>query len=325
MSVNLKNEETIKNKELSNNSTNISHNWKSDLSILGITIVWGSSFILMKNLLDYTPIFAYLSLRFILATIILCILFNRRLKDINKQVLKWGILVGLMVFGGMMFQVVGLQYTSASNSAFITGLCVVIVPLLSSIYLKKKPSNYAFVGAFLAAIGLFFLTGAFEFKFNKGDFLTFLCAICFAFQVILIDKAASKHDPVLIAVLQIATAAVFFTVIWGFQKFSLPVVNTTLITTILWTGALGTALAYGVQTVAQKYTSPTRTALIIACEPVFAVIFAWVIPNSAGVTEKPTLYTIIGCVMIFTGMLLSEIPSMKLSKRQSKSYKSTGA
>ena len=159
-----------------------------------------------------------------------------------------------------MFQVAGLQYTSASNSAFITGLNVVMVPILSALYLKKKPSNYAFVGVFMAAIGLFFLTGAFEFNYNKGDFLTLLSAVCFAFQVIFIDKATSKHDPVLIAVLQVSTAAVFFTIIWGFQNFSLPVVNTTLITTILWTGALGTALAFGVQTVAQNI--PLRQELL---------------------------------------------------------------
>lgn len=293
----------------------MSHNWKADLSILSITIVWGSSFILMKNLLDYTPVFAYLSLRFLVASVILCILFYKRLKGINKEVLKWGSLVGLTVFGGMALQVAGLQYTTASNSGFITGLNVVLVPLLSAIFLKKKPSIYAVTGVILAAAGLFFLTGGFSFQFNKGDFLTLLCAFCFAFQIIVIDKATTKHDPVLIAVIQVGSAALLFTIIWGIQGFSLPVVNSTLVRTVLWTGALGTAFAYGVQTVAQKYTTPTRTALIVTCEPVFGAIFAWIIPNSAGVTEKPTFYTIIGCVMVLTGMFLSEVPDIKMNRR----------
>lgn len=290
--------------------------WKADLSILSITIVWGSSFILMKNLLDYTPVFAYLSLRFLLASVILCLMFFRRLKNITPRTLKMGSLVGLTVFAGMALQVTGLQYTTASNSGFITGLNVVLVPVLSAIYLKKKPPLQAVTGVFCAAAGLFFLSGGTRFLFNLGDLLTLLCAVCFAFQIIFIDDAATREDPVLIAIIQVASAALLFTLVWGFQGFSLPVVNTALVTTILWTGALGTAFALGVQTVAQKHTTPTRTALIITCEPVFAAIFAWTIPNSQGVTEKPGLYTIAGCVLILGGMLLSELPGLKRKKAQ---------
>lgn len=287
---------------------------KADLSILFITIVWGSSFILMKNLLDYTPVFTYLSLRFLLASIILCLLFFKRLKNITPNALKQGSLIGLFLFAGMALQVSGLKFTSASNSGFITGLSVVIVPVLSALYLKKKPKPTALIGVMLAAAGLFFLTGGVQFRFNKGDLLTFICAICFALQIIFIDKAASEEDPVLIAIIQIVTAAILFTGVWGFQRFQLPVINMTLVTTILWTGVMGTSLALAIQTVAQKYTSPTRTALIITCEPVFAAIFAWTIPNSQGVTEKPGLYTIVGCILILTGMILSELPIQKKEK-----------
>lgn len=292
----------------------MSQHWKADLSLLSITIVWGSSFILMKNLLDYTPVFAYLALRFLLASAILFILFRKRLKNITMKTLKLGILVGLTVFGGMALQVSGLKFTTASNSGFITGLNVVMVPVFSAIYLKKKPPIQAVIGVILAASGLFFLTGGVQFQFNLGDLLTLLCAFCFAFQIIFIDQATTEEDPVIIAVLQIASAAVLFTIVWGFQGFSLPVVNTTLVNTILWTGALGTAFAYGMQTVAQKYTTPTRTALIITCEPVFGAIFAWTIPNSQGITEKPGLYSIVGCLLIFTGMILSELPSFQKHK-----------
>jgi drug/metabolite transporter (DMT)-like permease len=290
--------------------------WKADLSILSITIVWGSSFILMKNLLDYTPVFAYLSLRFLLATVILCLMFHKRLKSIKLQTLKMGVLVGLSLFAGMALQVTGLQYTTASNSGFITGLNVVLVPVLSALYLKKKPPLQAVIGVICAAVGLFFLSGGAQFRFNLGDLLTFLCAVCFALQIIFIDEAAAREDPVLIAIIQVASAALLFTFVWGVQGFSLPVINTTLVTTILWTGAFGTAFAWGVQTVAQKYTTPTRTALIITCEPVFAAIFAWTIPNSQGITEKPGVYTIAGCVLIFGGMLLSELPGFKKSKAE---------
>ncbi|NLO40045.1 MAG: DMT family transporter [Ruminiclostridium sp.] len=292
----------------------MSQHWKADLSILSITIIWGSSFILMKNLLDYTPVFAYLALRFLLASLILCLLFFKRLKNITAGTLKKGIVVGLTLFGGMALQVVGLQYTTASNSGFITGMNVVMVPVLSALYLKKKPPLLAVVGVIAAAAGLFFLSGGTQLQFNLGDLLTLFCAICFTLQIIFIDDAASKEDPVLITIIQVATAALLYTGVWGFQGFALPVVNTTLVTTILWTGAFGTAFAVGVQTVAQKYTTPTRTALIITCEPVFAAIFAWTIPNSQGITEKPGLYTIIGCILILGGMLLSELPKLKVEE-----------
>lgn len=268
----------------------------------------------MKNLLDYTPVFAYLSLRFLLASVILCVMFFKRLKALSIRALKLGSVVGLTVFAGMALQVMGLQYTTASNSGFITGLNVVLVPVLSALYLKKKPPAQAVIGVLLAAAGLFFLSGGIDFRFNRGDLMTLLCAVCFALQIIFIDQAASSEDPILIAIIQVASAALLFTVVWAFQGFILPVVNTTLVTTILWTGAFGTAFALGVQTVAQKHTTPTRTALIITCEPVFAAIFAWTIPNGQGITEKPGMFTIVGCVLILAGMLLSELTGLKKQK-----------
>lgn len=283
--------------------------WKADLAILSITIVWGSSFILMKNLLEYTPVFAYLSLRFIVATVLICVIFFKHLKNLKTRTFLWGILIGFVVFAGSVLQVVGLKFTTVSNSGFITGLNVVMVPFLSSVFLKKKPSVQAVMGVVLATVGLFFLMGGPRLEFNKGDILTLFCAVCFALQIILIDKAVSEEEPVQIAIIQIASAAVLFTLVWGLQGFSLPVKNTTLINTVLWTGALGTAFAYGGLTVAQKHTTPTRAALIIACEPVFAAIFAWTIPNNQGITESPGLFTIIGCILVFGGMLLSEIPA----------------
>jgi drug/metabolite transporter (DMT)-like permease len=292
------------------------HYWKADLSILGVTVVWGSSFVFMKNVMEFTPVFAYLSLRFILASVLMCIIFFQCLKKLKASTVIWGFLVGLAVFVGSALQVTGLKYTTASNSGFITGLSVTMVPVLSAVLLKKKPPVNAVAGVVLAAIGLFFLTGGIQFKFNKGDFLTLLCAVSFAFHIIVIDKAVSREDPVQIAILQIISAAVMFTMVWGFQAFTLPVINTTLVTTILWTGVLGTTLGFSVLTVAQKYTTPTRAALIITCEPVFAAIFAWTIPNSQGITETPGPFTIIGCILVFSGMILSKLPTF-YNKRKS--------
>ncbi|MCX7773000.1 MAG: DMT family transporter, partial [Clostridia bacterium] len=126
---------------------------KADLAILSITIVWGSSFIIMKNISRDIPPYAFLTLRFSVAGLLLALIFFKQLKTINFKSLWTGSLIGLLLYGGMMLQVVGLQTTSASNSAFITGLNVVMVPLISATLLKKRPPVNAIMGVVLATLG----------------------------------------------------------------------------------------------------------------------------------------------------------------------------
>jgi drug/metabolite transporter (DMT)-like permease len=283
---------------------------KADLAILSITVVWGSSFVLMKNITGSIPFYAFLSLRFLVAAAILCMIFHKALRGIKLQAIFHGCVLGLMVFGGMALQYIGLEYTSASNSAFITGLNVVMVPVFSAVFLKKSPPLNAIIGVGLATAGLFFLSGGFSGSWNKGDSLTLLCAVCFAFQIIFIDKFAAKTDVRQLAVIQILSAAVFYSFLWlGFGWFQ-PIafaLDTRSVLTILYTGAMGTALAFGVQTIAQKFTTPTRTALIIACEPVFGAIFAVTLPDRWGVTETLSFGAVVGCLLILSGMLVTEV------------------
>lgn len=280
---------------------------KADISLLLITVIWGSSFTLMKNVLERIPPFAYLSLRFILAGIILVVLFYKRLSSITKRTLLFSFILSLLLFGGMAFQVIGLRYTSASNSAFITGLCVIMVPVISMLFLQKKPDKNSVMGVILAFCGLFFLAGGLEFKFNLGDFLTLLCAFCFAFQIILVDKFIAKEEPVLLSVLQIVFAAILYSIAWGTIDNKPFVIDKPVILTLVITGVLGTALAYSVQIVAQKHTSPTHAALILTAEPVFGVLFAVLIPNSQGVAEVLDMKKVIGCTLIILGMLVCEL------------------
>lgn len=291
---------------------------KADLSILSITVVWGSSFILMKNITGNIPFYAYLFLRFSVAGVLLALIFIRQIRKINRKALIQGSVIGLMLFGGMALQYIGLNDTSASHSAFITGLNVVMVPVISAIYLKKKPPVRAVIGVLLATAGLFFLSGGFSGAWNTGDTLTLLCAVCFALQIIFIDKFTQETDARLLAVVQILSAALLYGLLWmgyGLSAGPAPVIiNTQVILTILYTGALGTAFAFGVQTIAQQYTSPTRTALLLTFEPVFGAFFALTIPGTNGVTEKLTLNTGIGCLLIFLGMIITEVRFRDLRK-----------
>jgi drug/metabolite transporter (DMT)-like permease len=152
-----------------------------------------------------------------------------------------------------------------------------------------------------------------NFRFNIGDFLTLLCAVCFAMQIILIDKYTRSEDAELLSLIQIAFAALLYSGVWLVIDFKPIEINLPVIFTLFVTGVLGTALAYAVQNVVQKDTSPTHTALIFTAEPVFAAVFALLIPNSAGVTETLKLNTIIGCVLILLGMLACEV---KIGKKE---------
>ncbi len=269
----------------------------------------------MKMVLEYVPAYAYLSMRFLLATVVLVSIFHKKLRKLNKRVLLYGSIIGIFMFGGMAFQVNGLFTTSASNSGFITGFNVVIVPIIAAVLLKKKPDRASFFGVSIAFVGLFFLSGGLNFNFNYGDFLTFLCAICWAFQIIFIDKFTQTEDAALLAIIQIAFISVASTGFWLTADVGRPLeINSTVVAILLFTAILGTALAFGGQTIAQKDTTPTHTALILTAEPVFAATFAMIIPNAQGVTEMPNLTKAIGCLLILSGMLVSEL---KLGQRKS--------
>ncbi len=281
---------------------------RADMMLLAITVIWGASFPLMKMVLAYIPAYAYLSLRFLLAAVVLAIIFNKSLARINKRAVLYGSIIGALMFGGMAFQVVGLYTTSASNSGFITGLNVVIVPFIAAILLRKKPDRSSVAGIAIAFSGLFFLSGGLTWSFNSGDFLTFLCSICWAFQIIFIDKFTQTEDAPLLAIIQVFFVGAASSVLWLTADAGKPLeINGTVIVILLITSILGSALAFGGQTIAQKDTTPTHTALILTAEPVFAVIFAMLIPNALGVTELPTLTKAVGCLLILTGMLVSEL------------------
>lgn len=288
---------------------------RADFLLLLITAIWGASFPLMKNVLDHIPSFAYLALRFIIATLVLLIIFYNKLHLTNKKIIKYGAAIGLMLFAGMALQVSGLYFTTASNSAFITGLNVIMVPVVSAVFLRKKPDLFSTVGVLLAFAGLFFLSGGLSFRFNLGDFLTLLCAVCFSMQIIFIDKFTNNEDPALLAVLQLAFAALFCSGAWVFEGFKPFELNATVIFTLLFTGIMGTALAFAGQTIVQRFTTPTHTALIFTAEPVFGALFAMIIPNSEGITESLGLTTAAGCALILTGMLISEFRQTKIVRK----------
>ncbi|HYK73938.1 MAG TPA: DMT family transporter [Pseudoneobacillus sp.] len=286
----------------------------ADLSLLFITFIWGTTFVLVQNAISTMEPFAFNGIRFFFAFIILalCLLLfqKKQLKFLNKKMILSGIMLGFWLFLGYATQTIGLLYTTSSKAGFITGLSVVLVPLFSFLVLKQRPSFPAIIGVSIATIGLFLLTMTDIAALNIGDFFVLICALGFAMHIIFTGKFSEQFPSLLLTTIQILTVSVLSTICsFIFEDFNkmvhINVLSTpSVILALLITSIFATALAFFAQTRFQKYTTPTRVALIFAMEPVFAAIagYFWA-------EERLSISAIIGCLFIFLGMVFAELPS----------------
>ncbi|AAM23907.1 drug/metabolite transporter (DMT)-like permease [Caldanaerobacter subterraneus subsp. tengcongensis MB4] len=283
---------------------------QSDIVLTLVTMIWGSTFIIVKNAIQSLPVYNFLFIRFLLAFLLLAAIFYKKLKKIDKSTLMAASLIGTMLFLGYAFQTMGLLYTTASKSGFITGFSVVLVPILEAILLKRKPTKAATVGVVLAFIGLILLTTNIDLSINIGDFLTLLCAFAFAMHIVLISKYASKMDTYLLATVQIGMVALLSGIVS--LIFEKPFIPTSLDVwgAIIITGVFATAFAFVAQNTMQAYTTATHTALIFSLEPVFAALAAYLIAG-----ETMSIRAIIGGAFMLAGIILSELPEKEPEKR----------
>lgn len=286
--------------------------YKADLALLVITLAWGISFILTKNSLNALTTFNFLAIRFFIAAIICGIFFYKKILKIDKLTIKYGTLIGISMFLGFSFQTIGLNYTTASKSAFISSLCVVLVPIFSAILLKKPPKFSSIVGVIFSTIGLGLLTLDGNLSLNIGDFYSFACAFCFAFQILAISKYSTKADPINLAILQIVVVCILSTIVS--LLFESPIIPTTKVAwiNIIALSIFCTSGAFIIQNIAQKHTSTTHAALIFAGEPVFAAIFGYFLAGEILSTKG-----FIGGFLIVSSMLLAELEfNLPFSKRK---------
>jgi drug/metabolite transporter (DMT)-like permease len=288
----------------------------ADISLLFVALIWGATFVVVQNAISFLDPLTFNAVRFTIAAILLALwllLFERKqFKSFNIKVLGAGVILGFWLFIGYGFQTLGLAYTSSSKAAFITGLSVVMVPLFTILLLRKRLSLNASIGVITATVGLYFLTMTDVSGLNIGDGLVLICAIGFALQILLTGKYTSQYPTLLLTVIQITTVAVFSTITsLLFENWRQAFVPEILLTTevalaLVITAIFATAIAYLIQTNFQKYTTPTRVALIFAMEPVFAAITGYI---WAG--DRLSLSAILGCLLIFAGMVFAEVPVNK--------------
>lgn len=278
----------------------------SDILLLGVTIIWGISFPLIRNAIAYIPDSTYIFLRFIIATLVLCPIVLIRRNHIHFKTVIHGFILGLALFSVMYFTVNALYYTSAINVAFLTGISVIMVPFIWTIYTKVIPEKLQIISAMISLVGIFLLSGGVNFNFNFGDCLGLLIALSSALQIILTSTFSHNEDPFTLGFLQILFCMILSTIYWSINKFPMVTFNRSILIAILITGILSTALAFTIQTIAQKYTTPTKTAIIFSAEPVFGAIFSTIIAKNNGSHEVIVVTQALGCLLIFLAMILAE-------------------
>ena len=284
----------------------------ADISLLFVAIVWGSGFVVTKNALDHVTPYYLLAFRFAIATLLLGIIFFKRIKNANIKDIKSGILVGIFLFGGFATQTVGLNYTSAGKQAFITATNVVMVPFIYWAISKKKPDNYEIFGAVLCFVGIGILSLDESLSMGYGDFLTLVCAVFFALHISTVGYFARDSDPFVLSFVQIGTAAILSIISALIFEPKMVQIQSEAIIPILYLAVFSTLLAFLIQTVAQRHTTSVHTAIILSLEAVFGSILAIIF-----LKEAFTIRFLIGCLSILISVIISETKG-KMFKSQEK-------
>lgn len=279
-----------------------------------VTIIWGSTFSMSKISLQYVSPIILLSLRFTLGTIFLFIYLLFSSKN-NLKIKKSGIILGIINFLAIAFQTFGLRYTSATKTAFITGISVLFVPFGERILFKSKVPKNVWIAIFLAILGLFFLTVNFRelSEINIGDILVFLCAITYALQILFISYIVHKVDISNLAFGELLITSILSWIFSISEITNLSIKKLSLaLPPILYLGIVATALTLTLQLLGQKYLSPSKSAIIYNLEPVFAFLFANIF-----LKERLKVGQGIGAILIIFSLFLS-LPKFSTSNRNGK-------
>jgi drug/metabolite transporter (DMT)-like permease len=297
----------------------------ADGALLIVALIWGATFVMVKDAVTTYPVFSFLALRFAFAAVALLpvVLLRRSRRPAQRYgdsslearrlrswltnplrvtvVLTAPLLMGTALFAGYALQTFGLRLTTPAKAGFVTGLSVVIVPVVSTLLLRQRLGRGAWLGVGLATAGLALLTLNAGLSVNPGDVLVFGCAVAFACQILLTGRFAPGTDPLLLTFGQIVVVALLAGIAaLVLQRPSVPTRD--VLFAAAFTGILATSLAFGVQTAAQRFTSSTRTALVFATEPVFAALFSFFL-----IGEVLGLRQLAGCALILAGMVAAEV------------------
>lgn len=274
---------------------------KADLWLLLATFFWGITFVAVRDSMRYVSPFLWLGMRFLLGGLVLLPFCWRHLSNLDKDGWRDGLILGVFMFAGFAFQTAGLVHTTASRSAFITGMAVVLVPPAAVLVLKSRLDLWQVLGVALAAAGLYLLSRPSAGGFNLGDLYTAFCALSFAMVVVLVQKYTDRHHPLALIMVQIVATVAMSGLLLALVERPRFVWSPSLVPDIFVTSLLATAGSLVIQFYWQRRTTPIRAAIIYTLEPVFAAGFAYFLLG-----ERLAGPAWLGAGLILVGMLAAE-------------------
>lgn len=288
--------------------------WKAETLLLIITIVWGATFSFTKIGLEYASPLQFTFLRFSIALFVSLLFWGKTFFNISKINLRNGAILGLFYAGGFILQTLGLNFTTVTKSAFITGLSVAFTPFVYKLTENKKISISQWLGIVVIIIGLWLFTNPKVDNINIGDVLTLFSTFFWAFYIVYMNKFTNdvKNFRTTIQIVISQFIVVFFAALLGFLFFEIKnkiIFNSQLVYALIYNGIIATIVLTTIHTSVQKYTTPVKAAIIFSLEPVFASIFALIIFN-----EILTLKEYIGAFLILLGVSISEFGNFVINR-----------
>lgn len=273
-------------------------------ALISVAISWGAAFVLMEPAIERQPIFNFLAFRFTIAVIVMVAIRPSVFKKFNKKLLLQGSLLGLALGGGYVTQTIGLHFSTAAITGFFTGLYVALTPLLAWILLRNKVSSKALVGVVLATLGLAILSSG-AVAFGWGEIALIACAVLFALHIVGLGVWSSSHDSYALTIIQLTMCAILSWVgafAWEGGVQSPP--DGEVWFAIIFCAVLATAVAFFVQTWTQGFLDPSRVAIILTTEVIWAAAIAYAVGQ-----EKPTFLSLLGGGIMLAAMLIVEWPT----------------
>ncbi|MCI8388690.1 MAG: DMT family transporter [Clostridiales bacterium] len=284
------------------------------LALLAATLIWGSSFILVKDVVDTLPTCALLAIRFLSASVILSLVFTSRFKGFNKKYLLYGGITGVLLYTAYMLQTFGITDTTPGKNAFLTAVYCVMVPFMAWLFNKKRPDKYNIIAALVCIVGIGMVSLTADFSIRIGDILTLCGGVFFALHIIAVSKFSDNCDPVLLTIFQFASSgicALICTLIFERGKITTVEISTELVMSVAYLAVCCTAIALLFQNFGQKYTDPSTASLLLSLESVFGVAF-----SVAFGREEMSVKLVIGFALIFVAVVISETKLSFLFKKQ---------
>lgn len=249
----------------------------AEAALIAIAAVWGLTFVMVQDAIVLLPTMAFLAYRFIPAALIVAVIFWRPLRRLDAGGWRAGLVMGVFLTGGYIFQTLGLEETTASNTGFITGLFVVLTPVLGALFLRQRISAVAWVAAGVAMFGLWLLSGAGGDFDLRGDGLVLVCAFSLAAHILATARAVERYDVGALLAVQLGVVGLTCLAIAALAGDLEPPEGSTVWSALIVTSLVASALGFFVQSFAQQHAPPARTALILASEPAFAGLFGWLL------------------------------------------------